>query len=160
MKWTRLFSATLAVALVLGGCDAGEEAERAGPEAPADTAGSTGIAPEPMPGGAALTAIDSSEVRGTAQVAREGAEVVVRLHVEGLEPGQRYAAHVHEGRCATGGPIRLPLGRIIADEDGGGALRMRVAGDRLPETGLFVQVHASTGQPVACADVDGPGATP
>lgn len=167
MTWTRLYSATLAAALVLGGCDAGGEAERAGSEAAAESAesavGEVGETPRdsaPGPQSATLSSVNRSDVRGTAGVDRDGDDAVVRLDVEGLEPGQRYSAHVHEGRCATGGPIRLPLGRITADEGGSGGVRMRVAGNRLPDAGLFVQIHAPSGEPVACADVNGPGATP
>ncbi len=160
MKWTLRFSATLAALLVLGGCDAGEEAERTAPASGADRGADTAAAVEPDREGAPLSAINRSTVQGTAAVVRESGEAEVRLDVQGLEPGLRYSAHVHEGRCATGGPIRLPLGRVTADEDGAGALRMRVAGDRLPGSGLFVQVHAPTGEPVACADVDGPESTP
>ena len=158
MTWTRSLGVTLISALALCGCDTGDSPERAAPAVEADT-GSTAVRRDSS-AGAPLSPLNRSAVEGTAGVVREGGEAVVRVAVRGLEPGTRYATHVHEGRCATGGPIRLPLGRITADEEGAGALRMRVSADRLPETALFVQLHAPDGEPVACADVDGAGSAP
>jgi hypothetical protein len=150
MKWNRRFGMVLVASLAMGGCgEAGVEA-RVGPGGRPDVATPAAVDSEAT----TLAPLNRSDVNGTAVVHREGGEAAVRLDVEGLEPGARYAAHVHEGRCATGGPIRLPLGRITADEDGAGAIRMRVDTSRLPRSDLFIQLHAPGGAPVACADVD------
>jgi hypothetical protein len=40
------------------------------------------------------------EVRGTAQIVRSGNHTFVEVLVTGLEPGQVYMSHLHEGTCA------------------------------------------------------------
>jgi hypothetical protein len=141
-----------AVLLFLGGCDAGDappegEAARAVPEA-------DDLAPQP----GALAPINQSDVRGSATVVREQGSLRLVVEGEGLEPGSRYSAHVHEGRCSEGGPVRLPMGHMTASQEGTGSVRMQVGEDRLSsELDYFIQIYAPDDRPVACANIDPEG---
>lgn len=97
--------------------------------------------------------VERSGVRGSAGLERDGQDAVIRLRLEGLEPGASYSAAVHEGRCAAGGALTLPIGRITAAADSAGSTRMRVSADQLPEAELFIQVYGPGDRPVACADI-------
>lgn len=158
MTLHRFVGPLLAAVLVLGGCEAREEAP---PVEEVDLEGETSpgeaeveeeeIAPTP----GVLTPVDRSGVRGTAGITREDDDLLVVVEASGLEPGTRYTTHVQEGRCADGGPVSLPLGRVVADDEGRGSVRMRLERERLPEDeGLFVQVHALDDRAVACANLE------
>lgn len=162
----RFIGPLAAAVLVLGGCEGREhappieeterleaEGEAGGAQAPeslesadeADLAATPGV----------LASIDRSGVHGRAEIIRDGGDrVVVEVEAEGLEQGTRYAAAVHEGRCALGGPVRRALGEILADAEGRGSIRTEVARDRLPESdALFVQLHDREDEAVACANL-------
>lgn len=156
------------VLLVLGGCDAGdpppegEEPRAITEEGPrAVTEEGSRAAPQaedlaPQPG--ALTPINQSDVRGSVSFVRDQGSLRLEVEGEGLEPGSRYSAHVHEGRCAEGGPIRLPVGHMTASPDGTGSMRMQVDEDRLSAEGdHFIQIYAPDDRPVACANVEPEG---
>lgn len=158
------WSAVAIVLLGVGGCDAPdrtppgvEEDDRSRAERDS-VPGARGsedesIVPErAVPG--VLSPINQSGIRGTAELAGTGDGVRLVLRLEGLQPREQYAAYVHQGRCAEGGPVRLPLGVVVGQDDGAGSVRMRVDSDRLPRDGdLFVQVHDADSRPVACADL-------
>lgn len=148
----RMTIALLAAVLALAACEPPEESpiqdEPLEAEA-SDTA--EALATEP----GALSPINRSGVRGRAELSQSGDEVLVVVQADSLEPGALYTAHLHEGRCADGGPSDLPLGRITADQRGSGSSRMELEADRLPAASeLFVQVNDSDDEPVACADLD------
>lgn len=146
----------LGATLVFAGCDVGDD-RTSETGAADDTAAAVDTMAAPAPGD--LISINQSGVRGSATLDIDDSSAVVEVAVTGLEPGTAYPAHVHEGDCVAGGPIRLPLGRLTADEEGAGSVRMRVGHGRLPaDAPLFVQVHDPDGRPVACANVaDGNG---
>jgi hypothetical protein len=152
---TRFLFLTAAL-LATAACDTGDTPA---PDEPLDSA--VGEAPDvepfaPEPGD--LIPINQSGVRGRATLSAEGDGGRAEVEGEGLEPGESYTAHVHEGRCADGGPVRLPLGRMTASTEGTGSLRTRVDADRLPAGAtLFIQVHAADDTPVACADIEREG---
>ncbi len=141
-----------AVLLLLGGCDAGdaprgEEEARTVPEAD-DLAAPPG----------ALAPINQSDVRGSATLVRDQGSLRLVVEAEGLESGSRYSANVHEGRCAEGGPVRLPMGHMTASPDGTGSVRMQVDDDRFPaEREFFIQIYAPDDRPVACANIEPEG---
>jgi hypothetical protein len=105
-----------------------------------------------------LVPINQSDVRGSASFVRDQGSLRLVVQGEGLEPGTRYSLNVHEGRCATGGPVRLPMGRMTASPDGTGSVRMQVGEDRLSgEADHFVQIYAPDDSPVACANIEPEG---
>lgn len=147
----------LAVALLVGACEAADPEVEPVPDtlsegAQTDDTAAAGEELAPSPG--ALVPINRSAVRGRASITGDGDDFQVVVLGEGLEPGERYSATVHEGTCAEGGPIRLPLGRMTATAAGAGSLRMRVDADRIPtDSELFVQIQGPDDQPVACANI-------
>jgi hypothetical protein len=117
--------------------------------------------PAGAPGAAARAAdqadfapVNRSDVTGTVGVERDDGEAIVTIELVGLRPGAVYPAHVHDGRCAAGGTVAAPLGRITAGRDGRGRLRTRVAGTALaPDRPAFVQIQTEDGTALACADL-------
>lgn len=158
MSWTR---PVRVVALVLipslAACDAGDAGDAdAGPGSDPAARGAAPSAPPETE--VELAAVDHSGITGTVGADRDDEQVTVSVSVEGLEPGVDYPAHVHDGRCVAGGPVRFPLGRITADDDGTGRSTTRIPAAELPPAGsLFVQVHGEGGRAVACADLPAEG---
>lgn len=155
-------AALLAAILVLG-CEAGDAP-------PADTPGTTGSPDHPgaaatAPAGdlagrggpAALAPINRSGITGTVETAESGDEVTLTVRVDGLEPSVTYPVRVYSGRCATGGAVAAPLGRLTGGSDGTARVTTRVARETVAGDSAFVQVHGSRGAAVACADLDALG---
>lgn len=153
MTLTRFAVPLLAATLALTACEAGEAP--ATDDAEREEAGAVDSVEALAPTPGALTPINRSGIRGRAEVTPEGDGFLLLVEAEGLEPGTRYTAHLHDGRCADGGAIRLPLGRVMATDQGTGSIRMQVDADRIPvEEELFVQIHGPDDRPVACANLD------
>lgn len=144
-------AALVAAALLSIGCDAGDAPEAAGdtPDAAA-------------PDAVEFASVNRSGINGTVTANHDGDEATVTVTLEGLEAGVAYPVHIHGGRCAAGGPVEVPLGRITASAEGTGRLTSRVAGSDLsPDSPAFVQAHGPDGAAVACADIPGhDGAVP
>lgn len=148
----RSMASVVAGALVLTACGAGEEREERTADAPVQNSVE---ATSPTPG--VLASINRSGVRGSARITRQGEDLLVVVDADSLEPGTRYSAAIHEGGCAEGGPLILPLGDITGGGDGGGSLRFRTAAEEVVPEGqgdLFVQIHAPDDRAVACANVE------
>lgn len=97
--------------------------------------------------------------------------VVVRL--EGLEAGQTYPVHIHQGSCAAGGPVLMPLESVEAEPSGSGSATTTISARQLAEAmekmeaggegemegeghehpTVFIQAHQPGGTPAACGDV-------
>lgn len=149
MMLKRFAVPVMAGTIVLAACDTGEE------QSSVDTPVEDSLAAATAPTPGVLASINRSGVRGTARLTREDDDVIVVVEAEGLEPGSRYDAQLHEGVCADGGPAVLPLGRITGGDDGNGSLRFRAASDRLSgEETVFVQIDAAGDSAVACANVE------
>ena len=136
----------LVVLPLLAACDGGAGTNGEGAEA--DAAASAVETAETIQ----LAPINRSGVTGTVEADRSPDALRLTLNVEGLEPGATYAAHVHDGRCAAGGPVRAPLGDLTADQQNRSQLEREVAAVPAPEP-VFVQVHAPDGSAVACGDL-------
>lgn len=140
--------AGLIALFAVAGCEAGQETEQPAGE-PEDVR-----AAEIEAGARELAPIDHSGVTGTVRADRDDENVTITLTVQGLQSGVEYSAHVHQGRCAAGGPVVLPLGDLNVTEAGEGRARLRTGADRIPaDSDAFVQVHGSGGRPVACVDL-------
>ena len=127
-------------------------------EAPADTAAAE-----------TDTAADTAEARGALQLepknesgitgeayteAAPGDSAVVVLELEGLEEGTEYPAHVHSGRCETGGGVAAALNPVTGDAEGAGTSRTTVATAQFSDTlDYYVQAHLPDGTPASCANV-------
>jgi len=119
---------------------------------------------------AVLHPTQGNKANGTVRFTQEGNSVKVVAHVEGLNPGQKHAIHVHEfGDCSSGDGMStgghynpekhehgLPdktqrhagdLGNLEADASGKAHLEltvnnMSIAGNKNPVLGRAVIVHA------------------
>lgn len=155
--------ASLVAVLGLAACEAGEDVERTDPASgsqPERVDGSTGEAGLDD-GPPTLAPIDHSGVTGTVETDRGEEEVTVTVTVEGLQDGVSYSAHVHDGRCAAGGPVRIPLDDLEPGDEGRGTFRLATDAATLPaDEPVFVQVHGRDGVAVACADLPQPGDSP
>lgn len=111
-----------------------------------------------------------ASLEGHAQLVRTGdGSTLVSVHVQGLEPGATYGAHVHDQPCAVGlggGHYRHPgfeggpAG--YADEIWPGPFTTNAAGVgrgrvvvpvRAGESAVSVVLHAPGGAKIACADL-------
>ena len=148
----RLNSTRLALVLVIptliAACDAGGEPVQ---DSPATSSPSTEAE---ATGPVQLAPINRSGVSGTVQADRSTEALALTMTVEGLEAGSTYPAHVHDGRCAAGGPVRTPLGEISGNGQNTAQLSAELEAVPADEP-VFVQVHAPDGTPVACADLTG-----
>jgi CHRD domain len=134
-----------AVVLVLG-CEAGDTLEQE----------DAGAAAAPSDAAADFAPVNRSGITGTVEADHDGDDVTVTVELAGLEAGTEYPVHIHAGRCAAGGPVAVPLGRIAARPDGTGRLTTRADGSGLGAgEPAFVQVHGPGGGAVACADLEG-----
>lgn len=149
--------ALAAATLFILGCDAGDAGDPEDRDAPRpgmDAA--TGDAATGAAGPAEFAPVNRSGVRGTVEADHEEDAVTVTVQLAGLDPGSVYPVHIHTGRCAAGGPVAVPLGRITARADSTGRLTTRADGSGLGAGDpAFVQVHAPEGAAVACADLAG-----
>lgn len=136
--------------------DAGDPQDTATVDTGADRT-DTNASPISLVAGADVefASVDRSGITGTVRGEEDGDDAAVTLELEGLEAGTGYPAHIHSGRCVSGGPVVAPLGDVTGDEDGAGELTADVPADALSgDEQLFVQVHGPDGDAVACADLD------
>lgn len=172
MRVTRLWLA--AVPLALAACGGGGDAE-----APAGDSAAAVPAPVPaesvsgqvigdtatMPPAAlshtmaTMNPVGGSTVGGDVMVmpgTPDGSQLTVR--VMNAPAGSKVAAHVHTGRCASGGPVAAPIGDITVEQNGAGTATVTVpiSLTTLLDGNHFVQAHepnGAPGAPAACADL-------
>lgn len=175
MRVSKLWMA--AVPLALAACGGGD----AGDAAPVDSAAAVVPAPAPVPAEsvagqvigdtasmppvaathtmATMNPVGNSTLGGDVMVMAgtpSGSSVTVRVNK--APAGSTVAAHVHTGRCGTGGPVAAPIGPITVQQNGEGTLTVAVpmAPAALLDGNHFVQFHepnGSPGAPAACADL-------
>jgi hypothetical protein len=156
----RILTAALPVVVLLAACETPEQEPPADPpEAAAEDpeAGATGQVPHTV---TALDEVGGSGVMGEAMVMRSDETVVVALELEGLPEEREYAAHIHRGTCAEGGPVAHPLNPVMGLDDGRGSSTTMFEADEIsPDEPYFFQVHGGDGAPIACGDMEeGPDA--
>ncbi len=107
-----------------------------------------------LPPASLILPLGTPEVSGEVTVTPTGDELEVEIEVAGLAEVVEYAAHVHRGVCAEGGPVAAALSPVAGGADGRGVSRTTVPAASLPATEpLFVQIHGGTGVPIACGDL-------
>jgi hypothetical protein len=146
MTWKSLrYGCLVALVPALVACDPAPQQDEADRAAAPDVSGS---AP------ASFMPIDHSGVTGTAVADRDNDRITISLSLEGLTPDGLYLASVHADRCAADGPLRVPLGRVVGDDDGTARVDLRADIDEMPEDFPWsVQLQSDDGVTVACADV-------
>jgi hypothetical protein len=148
-----LFAATL---VVLAGCD-GETGSDGTPMTEAEELTAQGGAEFPPPRIVALQSMNESGVMGELWGYFETDLITLILELKDLPGEGSFATHIHEGRCADGGPILVPLNPVAGLPDGSGSSTTALDPPDLPsESPLFVLVHGVDGLPLACGDLEGP----
>lgn len=100
-----------------------------------------------------LDALNESGLSGTADWTAEGDSVRFVLSVDGLEQGQEYPAHVHQGDCESGGGVAVGLEPVTAADGGGESTAVVARSSFSAGQDYFVQVHLPDGTPAACGDL-------
>ncbi|GEM_PF-621720 len=103
-----------------------------------------------------LAEVNGSGVSGEAMAMHSDDAVIIVIDLEGLPEEGEYAAHIHEGTCAEGGPVAEPLNPVMGLGDGTGTSTTTLDPDVIPEDEPhFIQVHGEGGTPIACGDIEG-----
>jgi hypothetical protein len=149
--------ALLAAFVMAAGCDAGETADRQVDAPPPALPGA-----EVTEATVALEPVNDSGVFGQATALHGEEDVTVLLEVQGLPAAGEYAAHIHSGTCADGGPVAVGLNPVVANEAGHGTSTSTLdMGEMDHDQSHFFQVHSAEGPPVACGDMEvDPGMEP
>jgi hypothetical protein len=151
----------LALALV-----AGCKSETKNETVVTDSTAAAAAAPAPAPAApnpaapvnVTLASKPGSKVTATATATHAPDSVTIVLNASNLEAGKKYAAHVHTGECAKGGPVAVPLTDITAGTDGTGTSTTVVAITKLSvDKPAFLQIHGPNKKPVACGDLPAHG---
>lgn len=96
---------------------------------------------------------NQSGIEGTATIRHRGDTVHVSVSLSGLESGNSYPAHIHQGTCQEGGGVAAGLTAVEAS-DGTGTSETRIPAAKLDmEARHFVQAHLPDGTPAACGDL-------
>ncbi len=131
---------TLLLAACGGGSEGGGSAEssEAGEEISVDFAATGGSAAE-----------------GAFRLSREGDSYNALVSIDTHRGPGDYPVHIHEGTCATGGSVTVPLTSVEGGEGGEGQSRTTFSAADLPAGGAyFVQLHDAQDQSaIACADL-------
>ena len=105
-----------------------------------------------------LDEVNSSGVSGEAMAMHSDDAVVVILDLDGLTDEGEYAAHIHIGSCAEGGPVAVSLNPVLGLADGTGTSTTTLEADELAEGDPhFIMVHGEGGTPIVCGDLEGHG---
>lgn len=99
---------------------------------------------------ASMEARNESGVTGSLTLSSRADSLTVRVQLQGLEAGQTYASHIHQGRCASPGSVVTPLQDVSGDT---GRAESTVAMSAVTGDQLLVMVHSPEGQPIACGNL-------
>ena len=102
-----------------------------------------------------LNALNNSGITGEAMLMGQGANTEVTLTIRGAPAGSKLAAHIHQGRCASGGPVVAPLDPVTMGQDqtGTSTTAVTVPAATVMNGQHYVQAHEPNGKPVTCADI-------
>ncbi len=87
-------------------------------------------------------------------MSRKDKGAVVVTFVMGLDAGTSHAEHLHAGTCGSNGAVKIPLATLEANK-GGYAVAATFVKAMASLSGLYLNVHAVDGQPVACGNLTG-----
>jgi Cu/Zn superoxide dismutase len=108
---------------------------------------------------AKLAATDAGDARGRAQLVDGRRRDKVSLHMKGLEPGETYLWHVHEGdSCAAGDAPPYPgwtYRALKARPSGNASAKGRSETFPAADGDFYVDVHLQDGTVIACGVLGG-----
>ena len=153
MKRRLTSTITVAVLLLAFGAAEGVDGLSADPAAPT-------FAPDTVT--VELSPKNDSGVSGEAHLVHGDSLLHVGLTATGLEAGNEYPAHIHQGSCSGGGGVVAGVGPLAATSSGEAEtntgvplttlMEARKEGDG--EHAFFLQIHLPDGTPAACGDVE------
>jgi hypothetical protein len=142
---------TLLILVACGGSDAQPDAQTMESESPAAAPAQQQAA---GPIDVVLTPLPNYIAEGTVTLTRDGDSIVTRVVAETHLNQGDYPMHIHEGTCAEGGRVVVPLTTVEGQESGEGTATTTFPASQLSPTGTyFIWIHSPTGEPVACADL-------
>ncbi|TVR55127.1 MAG: hypothetical protein EA421_07195 [Gemmatimonadales bacterium] len=148
----------LALLAPLAACGGDELPAPAAETAPPPAAEAPPPPTEMMHATIVLDEVNSSGVSGEAMAMHSDDAVVVILDLDGLTDEGEYAAHIHIGSCAEGGPVAVSLNPVLGLADGTGTSTTTLEADELTEGDPhFIMVHGEGGTPIVCGDLEGHG---
>ncbi len=101
-----------------------------------------------------LDEANGTGVSGEAMLMYDDDTIIVVVDVEGFPTEGEYAAHIHSGSCAEGGPVAAPLNPILGLADGTGTSTTTLEGHEVELTAPhFIQIHGEGGSPITCGDL-------
>lgn len=147
--------AAIASLLMALGLPAAADAAPAAPDDPEATADTVTVRLSPK---------NDSGVRARARLVHGEQELSVALSAVGVEAGEEYPAHIHQGSCESGGGVVAAVGPVTRAEGAqAGQATSTVALDKLKQAkekaegehpDFFLQVHLPDGTPAACGDIE------
>lgn len=157
--------ALLALALFTGGCGDTDLPEDEGLPSEVEVPAPLEQAPSPMDtmihATIALASTEGSGVSGEAMAMHSDDAVVIILELEGLPSEGPYPAHIHQGRCAEGGPVVVPLNPVAGLADGTGTSTTTLEAHEVgTDTPHFIMIRGEGGTSLACGDLAGHGDPP
>jgi len=153
--------------LLVTGCGEGQPAtqrfyvEPAPPDNPTartDAAAAEVTDRESLPPSSPILPVGGSGTMGELTATYASGQTVLVIRVEDLPEVLEFISHVHRGVCEEGGPVAAALNSVVGLADGTGTGTTIIGTDALPVTEpLFVQIHGSSGAPIACGNIVGSG---
>lgn len=112
-----------------------------------------------------LSSKNDSGIRARARLVRGEDQLRVAVAAVGLDAGEEYPAHIHQGTCEEGGGVAAGLEPVQreSEEDDAGTSVSTVPMEELKEAkekaesehpSFFLQIHLPDGTPAACGDIE------
>lgn len=115
-----------------------------------------------------LSSKNDSGIRARARLVHGEDQLRVAIAAVGLDAGEEYPAHIHQGTCEEGGGVAAGLDPVQkeSEEDDAGTSISAVSAEELKEAkdevesehpSFFLQIHLPDGTPAACGDIEKEG---
>jgi len=103
--------------------------------------------------------VSSTKVTGSATIEAAGTGIRVVVKLNGLNPNQQSAGHIHTGKCGQQGNVIFPLNNISADASGTGSSDTslpNVSYSEVTNGTYYVQYHIQVSPPgrqISCGNI-------
>jgi hypothetical protein len=103
--------------------------------------------------------VEPTKVIGSATITQAGSGIRVVVKLNGLNPNQQSAGHIHTGKCGQQGPVVFPLNNIAADASGAGSSDTtlpNVPYSQVTNGTYYVQYHVQVSPPgkqISCGNI-------
>ena len=110
--------------------------------------------------------VSPTKVTGSATIEAVGSGIRVTVKLNGLNPNQQSAGHIHSGKCGQQGNVIFPLNNISADGSGTGSSDTtlpNVPYSEVTNGTYYVQYHIQVSPPgrqISCGNIIVPAGAP